>query len=435
MARRFRTGDQLWVRERNLAILLHYLWEASRPVSRAYLTTVSGLNKVTVGTLTAQLQSWAFVRESGMSEPRPGRPGVLLDLDPDGGRVIGVELGVGFISVRVLDFQANTIWARQIVTGDVEDIGQDQQQVLAQAESVIAEAVAKARAGDHRLFGIGVGVPGLVDRTTGILLFAPNLRWRDVPLQAILAKRFGVPVVVENEANAAALGESMLGVATAADDFVYLSAGVGLGGGLVIDGKLYGGSAGFAGEIGHMTIEPDGPLCGCGNRGCWEVLVGPKAVVQQARRAAAEGRAPELLALSDVAGQVEAIRMSHVLAAAAGGSAAVLEILDEMGRYLGIGIANLVNAFNPGMVVLGGMLSLAGTYILPRAQQEVDARALAAPSQGARIVLSDFTFDACVVGSAALILREILNNPTAWQPRLPPFPEAAEGNQRTDSAL
>jgi glucokinase-like ROK family protein len=417
MERRYRTGDQIWVRERNLAILLSYLWEAGRPVSRTYLVEVSGLNKSTVGSLLTQLQSWGFVKESGRSDPRPGRPGVLIDLNPDAGRLIGVEIGVGFISVVVTDLKAQAIWRQKVETDS--QVALTQTQILEQAERLVYQAIeATAHAG--YLFGIGVGVPALIDHTTGTLLFAPNLKWSNVPLRDQWQERFGVPVMVENDANASALGEQMLGVAKQVDNFVYLSAGVGLGGGVIIGGKLYGGVGGFAGEVGHMTLEPDGPLCNCGNRGCWETLVGPVAIVQRVRQAAAQGRAPALLALGEVNGNANAIRLEHVLHAAAQGEPAVLDALDKVGRYLGIGIANLVNTFNPSLVVLGGALSLAGPYILPRAQQEVDARALAVVRQGVQVTLSAFRFDACVIGGVTLILREILSNPTAWRPLATP---------------
>jgi predicted NBD/HSP70 family sugar kinase len=234
-------------------------------------------------------------------------------------------------------------------------------------------------------------------------------------------ERFGVPVIVENDANAAALGEQMIGTAKRFDNFIYLNGSVGLGSGLVIDGKLYGGVGGFAGEVGHMTLEPEGPQCNCGNRGCWETLVGPVAIVNRVRQAASLGQAVNLLKLGEVNGNVKAIRLEHVLHAAAQGESAVLEALNEVGRYLGIGIANLVNTFNPGLVVLGGVLSMFSPYILPRAQEEVNKRALSAMRQRVQITWSAFKFDACVIGAVTLILREILNNPTAWEPESTPL--------------
>ncbi len=410
--RRYRTGDQNWVRERNLSIVLRYIWDAGQPIARARLTEISGLNKSTMGNLLAQLQAWRFVRETGTVKVGPGRPGTLMDIDPDGGRLIGAEIGVDFISVVLTDLKAQVVWRKQI---DTNGLSRQPADIIAQTERLFQEALAETRAADCRLLGIGVGVPGLVDHATGTLLFAPNLGWSHVPLREKW-QRLGVPVIIENEANAAALGEHMIGVAKHLDNFIYLSAGVGLGGGLMIDGKLYGGVGGYAGEIGHMTLVPDGPQCACGNRGCWETFVGPTAILARVREAAQRGQTPILMSLPQVLGDVRAIRMQHVFEAAARGEEAVRQVLDEVGRYLGIGIANLLNAFNPSLVVLGGVLSLAGPYLLPRVRREVEARALSAARSKVDIKLSAFKFDACVMGGASLIVREILNDPSAWKP-------------------
>ena len=150
-------------------------------------------------------------------------------------------------------------------------------------------------------------------------------------------------------------------------------------------------------------------------RGCWETFVGPTAILDRIRQAALEGQTPLLLALPEVNGDVGAIRMRHVFEAAERGEMTVLQALDEVGRYLGIGIASLINALNPSRVVLGGVLSLAGPYILPRAQQEVASRALLAARANVELNLSAFKFDACVMGGVSLIMREVLNNPTDWK--------------------
>jgi len=415
MAQRYRTGDQLWVREHNLAILFNYIWEANGPISRSNLTETSGLNKSTVGSLLAQLQTWGFVKEVGMVNSGLGRPGVMIDINSDAGRIIGAEIGVGYISMVMTDLKANVVWRRRIEPPPDQE-KQPQADVLDQAAKLVEEAIREAEKTGNRLLGIGLGLPGQVDHATGTLLFAPNLGWKNVPLRDLWLHQFNIPVFVENDANASALGEGLLGNARQIDNFIFLSAGVGLGGGLVLDGELYGGAGGFAGEIGHMTLVPDGPQCNCGNRGCWETLIGPAAIVDSVRQAAILGNTPILMSLPGVNGDINAIRMEHVLEAAARKELAVLHVLDEVGRYLGIGIASLVNAFNPSVIVLGGLLSPAGPYLLPRAQREVNARALAAARGMVKIILSAFKFDACVMGGACLVLREILNNPVAWRP-------------------
>lgn len=414
MKQQYRTGDQLWVRERNLAIVLNYLWETGGPTSRSYLTQISGLNKSTVGSLLNQLQSWSLVKESGLQNARPGRPGVLLDINPDAGQIIGAEIAVGYISVVVADMKAVVRWRKQVETtaGGQPLTSAPQSEILERAGWLVEEAYEVATQSRRRLYGIGLGVPGQVNHHTGTLLFAPNLGWRNVPLRDLWHQRFHVPVIVENDANASALGEHMLGVARGLDHFVYLIGDVGLGGGLVLHGKLYGGTGGFAGEVGHMTLDAEGPLCKCGNRGCWETLIGPRAIVERARAAAGAGQAPILLALAG--GQVQAIELEQVIRSAALNEPAVIQVLDEIGRYLGVGIANLINALNPKMIVLGGVLSAVGPYILPRARQEVDARALETSRADVDLKISAFETDGCVIGGVALILRRILSNPTIW---------------------
>jgi len=337
------------------------------------------------------------VREMGTVNVGPGRPGVMIDIDPDGGRLIGAEIGVDFISVVLTDFKAKVVWRRKLETNGS---ARQQDKLIEMTEGLVQEAIDLVRQSGQRLLGIGLGLPGLIDHATGTLLFAPNLGWSNVPFREMWQH----------------FGEYMLGNAKHIENFIYLSAGVGLGGGLMIGGKLYGGVGGYAGEIGHMTLAPDGPQCACGNRGCWETFVGPTAILDRIRQAALEGHTPLLLALPEVNSDVSAIRMRHVFEAADRGEAMVLQVLDDVGRYLGIGIASLLNALNPSLVVLGGVLSLAGPYILPRAQREVGSRALLAARADVELKLSAFKFDACVMGGVSLIVREVLNNPTGWKP-------------------
>jgi glucokinase-like ROK family protein len=428
MKRRLQTGNQNWVRQRNLRIVFNYLWDQGQPVSLAELVKETGLNRSTMGSLVAQLQSWGLIMESGISDPRPGRPAVLVQVDGDGGRVIGVEIGVDFIYVVLLNLKGAIVWQKQIEISDNGDV-LAQDLVLNQAQTLIQEAITQALESNCPLFGIGVGVPGIIDHTSGTVLLAPNLKWKNVPLCDLWTQRFRVPVVVAHTGNAAALGEQLLGVAQGTENFFYLNGSVGIGGGIVIDGKLYRGEEGFAGEIGHMTIVPDGPQCSCGNRGCLETFVGGRAITNQVRQAAREGRVPSLLNLSEIAGNPNAIKMKHVLYAAEQGDLVVLQILRQAGSYLGIGIANLINAFNPGLIVLGGTLSLAAQYILPTAQAEINSRVLAVSRKNVQIAVSLFKFESNVVGAASLILREILNDPTEKMQQLG-FPVKTASNSR-----
>lgn len=375
------------------------------PLSRANLSSRLDLNRSTVSSVIDELLVGNLVREIGFESSTGGRPGMLLALNPDGGCAVGVEIGVDFISVILTDFTAEILW-REFVESDASE-GQDV--ILRRSEGLVQAALDAGEGRGLSPMGIGVGLPGLVDVLQGELMFAPNLKWSDVPLRSMWEDSFSLPVFVENEANAAALGEYYFGVARDVRNLIYLSAGVGLGGGIMINGKLFRGSSGYAGEIGHMTVEPDGMLCGCGKRGCWETLVGPRAIVRRVREKMGDNDST----LSNlVGGDISSIDVGVVVKAAEAGSEVARTGLEEVGEQLGIGIANLVNAFNPELVVLGGALSLASEFLMPAIRRAVELHTLSQPGEMLEIASSAHGADACVMGAVALVLDDILRQPT-----------------------
>ncbi len=405
-----RTGDQLLVREINLSIILNTLRIAG-PLSRASLALKTGLNKTTVSSLINELVGARFVRERGYHGSGGGRPGMLLELNPGAGSIIAAEIGVDFISVILTNFNAEILWRHQ------EDIiaREGQKETLQRTTQLLRRAVAQAERSSARILGIAVGVPGLVDVQSGTLIFAPNLRWRDVPLKSLLESKFNCPIFVDNEAKMAALGESYFGVARGHRNVLYLSAGVGLGGGVVLDGRIVPGATGFAGEFGHMTQEPDGLPCNCGNRGCWETLVSQLAVFRRVRNAIDAGQSSRLLDLTH--GDLEKLTIPLIVEAAREGDGVACEALEQTGRYLGIGLANLINAFNPEMVVFGGILSLAGDFLLPVMKRVIEERALLWVRRAASIAVAANGFDACVMGGIATVYYHILSQPTGLRKR------------------
>ena len=299
------TADQLFVRRLNTSLVMDCL-RTHGPLSRAGLSAAVGLNRSTVSSVINDLLEENFVREIGLQPSERGRPGMLLELNPDGGCAVGVEIGVDFLSVVLTDFIAQVLW-RQRITSNPQD---EQSAIIERAEGIVQEALEIGEGRGLRLLGIGLGVPGLVDIRQGNLVFAPNLRWRNVPFRQMWTRRFDLPIFVENEANAAALGEYYSGVARDVQNLIYLSAGIGLGGGIIIKGKLFRGSGGYAGEIGHMTVDPDGELCGCGKRGCWETVVGPRAIVRRVKEALESGGKSQIRTL--VKNDLNRIDVQHI---------------------------------------------------------------------------------------------------------------------------
>jgi glucokinase-like ROK family protein len=400
-----RTGDQALVREINLSLILDYLREDG-PISRAALAELTGLNKTTVSSIIQELIGHQFVREVGYDTSGVGRPAMLLEINPNAGTIVSAEIGVDFISVIRTDFAPEVVWQER----DTIRPAMGQRTIIDRTLALLRLAIEEDGNSGGNLLGIAVGVPGLVDREAEDVLFAPNLGWRDVPLGSLLRETFeGVQVFVDNEANLAALGEYYFGSAQGYDEVLYLSAGVGLGGGIVRNGRLFRGKTGLAGEFGHMTIDPEGDLCNCGNRGCWETLVGQRNVfrkLQQSLQQGVDGHMPMLVERDDTA-----MSVPFVIELATEGDKATLEVLDRLGCHLGIGIASLVNAFNPDLVVLGGSLSAAADYVLPAAKRELEKRALEWNRGATRIVRAWHGSDACLMGGVATVYQTILAHP------------------------
>jgi predicted NBD/HSP70 family sugar kinase len=248
-----------------------------------------------------------------------------------------------------------------------------------------------------------VGIAGVVRRLDGFVSMAPNLRWREVPLGERLAAVFGpeVPIFVANEADLGALAELRRGAAVGAQDVLYVCGDVGVGGGLIVDGQPLIGAAGYGGEIGHIPVNPDGRSCGCGSVGCWETEVGARALLGRAGHPVGGGRA-----------EVDA-----VLREAAAGSTVALAALAEVGRWLGIGIAGLVNVFNPRLVVLGGLFEPIHPFVREAIERELDRRALPAPRKLVRLVPATLGADAPLLGAAELAFEPLLADPAVWLAR------------------
>lgn len=404
LATRRKTGDQALVRRLNTAIILDCL-RLNAPLSRAEISSKTGLNRSTVSSIVSNLIRDSLVREIEFQKDKLGRPGMLLELSPDGACAIGAEIGVDFLSIMLADFVAKPLWRKRVAINP--EIGQPA--FIKRVGDLIQEALNHAQQTGSRPLGISVGVPGLVDVQQGELVFAPNLKWSHVPLRQMLMERFDLPVFVENDANAAALGEYYFGVAREVENFIFLSADVGLGGGIVLGGKLFRGNSGYAGEVGHMALDPNGSLCGCGRRGCWESLVSPRAVVRNIQATLRDGTDSLIRELAH--GNLNDITFDQVIEAAQANDCVALNALQDVARWLGIGIANLVNAFNPELVVLGGALARASKLLIPVIETTVGENALEQPRQALKIAISAYGSEACIVGAAAIVLDEILRYP------------------------
>ena len=408
----YRTGDQALVREINLSVIMNHL-RTSAPISRASLAETTGLNKTTVSSLVHELIERQFVQEVGLSATSTGRPAVMLKLNPTVGFIVSCEIGVDFILVICANFAPEIIWRHE----EKIDPTIGQRAILDRALTLLHQAIEVGYPTSGSLLGMAIGVPGLVDQATGELLFAPNLGWKNLPIRAILQESLNIPLFVDNEGNFAALGEHFFGAAQGYEDVLYISAGVGLGGGIVHNGRVFSGATGFSAEFGHMTMDPDGEVCMCGNRGCWETQVSLKVLFRHVWNCINQGQVSSLSAMTD--GKMASLTLPIIVDAAHAGDAVALDGLKVIGRHLGVGIASLMNALNPELVVCGGrILSQAGDILLPIIENEVELRALKWNREAAQVVLARHGFDACVIGGVAKVYQTILAQPDILSSRV-----------------
>ncbi len=398
------TADQNLVRKFNTAVVLNTIRHHA-PLSRAEVAKHTGLNRSTVSQIINTLLDRKLVQETILQSDRVGRPGLLLELNPAGGFAIGLEIGVNYITLVMTDFLANVLWRERRKLEPNINIDQ----ILETAYKMTEASIKKGYALNLTPLGIGLGVPGLVDLQHGELKFAPNLGWTNIPISSLWSKHFNLPIFVDNEAKAAALGEYYFGAARGEQNFIFLTGGVGLGAGIMIDGQLFRGSHGFASEVGHMIMDPNGEQCGCGKFGCWETQVSPRAVIRRFRESLRQGLPSMVMQSAD--NDLDNIMFETIANAARQGDHAATAAIQEVGEHLGFGIANLVNVFNPDLVILGGELNYAGDLLLPVVRKIVNNNALELECQNLIIAASAHGQDACVMGAIALVLDDILHEP------------------------
>jgi N-acetylglucosamine repressor len=401
------SADQALIRELNLSLVLRYIHNEA-PVSRAQIAHVTGLNKSTVSSLVEELLTRKLIHETGRNSVGTGRPATLLEVNPQAGGIIGAELGVDFISIALTDFTGHILW-RQLTDVDPADA---QETILSKMLTLADMAVEVCKAHNLDCLGFGLSVPGIVDLESGVLVFAPNLQWRNVPLKKFFSEYTGLNIYVENDANAAAIAEHLFGVARKSDDFIFVVAGIGIGGGLFLNGNLYRGKDGFAGEIGHTPIlaEPYQTLCHCGKRGCWETYANQRSILERVKTRFDLNQDSVHSFMPDQ--RTGHLTLSIIKQAADEGNKESLEALAETGAALGLGFAGLIDIFNPEKIILGGPLSIVGNYLLPAIIETASAHSVTVPNPNAEILLSSFNTDAVLVGAISIVVDDVISNPT-----------------------
>ncbi|WP_127488123.1 ROK family transcriptional regulator [Paenibacillus ehimensis] len=390
------TGDLQLMKKMNKALVLDTI-RHHFPISRADISVKTGLNKTTVSSLVNELIESHFVTEIGLGESSGGRKPMMLLFNQRAGYALGVDLGVNYMLAMVTDLGGTVVKEKKIEMTDLSV-----ETVTEKLKKCIHSLIKKTPASPYGIIGIGVGVPGLVD-DQGNILSAPNLGWTDVPLQNMLQQEFNLPIAIDNEANVGALGEKEFGAGRSVSNMIYLSVGIGIGAGIILNDALYRGVSGFSGEVGHMTLAQDGPLCGCGSRGCWETFASEKAVLQQAKS----------LQLVDekiqVADAIDKINLNTLLHLAKRGNRLVMELFANTGHWLGVGITNLVNVFNPGLIVIGNRMSLASEWIADSVRETLNSQSLSFHRDKMNVVYAKLGMNSSAVGAASMAINRFFS--------------------------
>jgi predicted NBD/HSP70 family sugar kinase len=384
------------VRRANLSSIVREL-HLRGPLSRSELVARTGLTRSAIRALIGELAAGDIVAEEpAIRLGTPGRPSPVVRLVAESIVVLALEIAIDSLAVAV-------VGAGGIVH---ERIRVDRPRRRSTLDAVVADlaelagAARTRRPADEVPIRVGVAVAAIVSRAGGFVRFAPNLGWVDVPLGERLAEALALPVAIDvaNESDLGALAEFRRGAARGADDVLYTHAEVGVGGGIIVEGRPLEGVGGYGGEIGHMPINPAGRACRCGSTGCWETEVGEGALLARAGYPLDGGRAA----------------VDAVLADAAAGRAEALAAIEETGFWLGLGLAGLVNILNPRRVVLGGLFSRIYPFVDDIVARGLDRFALVAPRQLVSVVPSTLGVDAPLLGAAEMAFEPLIVDPAAW---------------------
>ncbi|WP_103336763.1 ROK family transcriptional regulator [Amycolatopsis sp. CA-126428] len=382
------------LRRHNRSLLLSKLY-FDGPLSRHELSQLTGLSAATVSNVTAELGEERLITEAGQVESDGGRPRVLLRVDPAYGHVAGVDIGETGVKVELFDLAMNRLATVEHPLPKAPDAATAVEQVT----SGLREVFASAGIDESGVLGVGIGVPGTVEQGARVLVHAPTVGWDAVPFEAMLREAgVGLPLFVDNGAKTQGQAEMWFGAGRGARHAVIALIGSGVGAAVVTDGTTYRGSTSSAGEWGHTTIAYGGQECRCGARGCLEAYIGAGAVLARYRRARGK----------DITGEDEQAQFSALLSAASRSKTAS-RVLDETAGYLGAGIANLINLFNPERIVIGGWAGLAlGDQLLPKIREAAGEHALRHPFSQTSIQLGSLGLDAVATGAATLPVADLL---------------------------
>lgn len=365
------------------------------PVSRTEIAQSTELSAATITSISGELIESGLIFEKEAGDSSGGRRPILLALNTQGGCVIGIKLAEDHVTGALTDLRA-TISAK--LTQPLIDQSVDS--AVDTMSAVVNSLLAEERYRKEQFLGVGVGLAGIVDFQRGILRHSPIFGWKDVPLGDLMAERLGVPVYIDNDVNTLTITELWFGKGKGVNNFLTVTIGRGVGLGIVLNGQVYLGIHGGAGEFGHTVIDPHGPLCACGMYGCLETFVSDPAIMRKALEARQRGQIPP-----------EITNIEEFISLAKSGHPFALEIFAEVGGVLGLGIANLINLLNPELIIISGEGARAGDLLFDPMRATVSANVMPGLAGDTMIQVDPWDDYAWARGAAGLVLRDLFESP------------------------
>ena len=367
-------------------------------LSLTELSRQTGFNVPTITNLVKKLEAEDYLIREKSHGPGQGRPPQCIRINTSARYVVGLDLGRFNTNIILVDLSRKIIYKKRFHTLNLQE-----PKVIDQLLNEITNAIQESGVKFSKILGVGMAIPGLVNCKLGRSY--TFLNFKDKPIRDVFEKRLDMPVFIENDARSMALGELWFGLAKDAKNALCLNIGWGIGLGIITNGRIYYGNDGFAGEFGHILIKENGHLCQCGKYGCLESLASGRAIAEQVRQIVRNGKDSMLLKLVD--GNIDIINAETVVRAAQMGDQLSIEIFEQAGKYIGQGLAILINLFNPEVVILGGRVSQAGRFLLNPIQTEANKRALPHISERAKIVVSELGNLSGALGATTLVKKEI----------------------------
>jgi len=379
-----------------------------RNLSRSKLAEITGLSAGLITGITQALLKRGLITESRERTNSAGRTPVALSIRHDAAYVMGVDLGSFYLRIVVTDFVGSVVYSLQTETG----LSEGRERVLTRVFNALREAIKACGISKKAMAGIGMAHSGIVDSASGTVLSFPRpgqmAEWKNVPLQKMLEREFGLPCSLEDSVWAIALAERFFGIGPSCDNFVYIDVGMGIGAGIFLDANLYTGHGGGAGEFGHMTVEENGPLCCCGNNGCLEIMASCAAIIHAARSAIEQGVDSKIQEM--VSGDLDRISVEIIADAARQNDSLAFRILHDAVSHIGVALADLVNLLNPGIVVFGGALFRAAPDMVDPLRTIIKQRALERSANQVQLRVSQLRSDAGALGAARAISDKVLES-------------------------